>query len=385
MNRLLRPGALRAACAGLAAALFALPPLPAGVLPPLQEGATTAAPARTRPEPPQHTLLWRVEREDGPPAYLFGTIHVPDDRVNALHPQVKEVLNAADAIYGEVSPEEMEEAPNLIAEEARLPEGQTLHELLPEDLWNDLDEIFREHSLPLQLFDRFEPFMISVTLESLDLLPQLSSGKTPLDLRILKVARAKGKRIGGVERAADQVDKLANALTVEEQVHALRLAVDAYLETKASAGLAPIERMMRAWLSGSEKALLALAYGQFDPADPIQYKSLDALLFQRNPGMADAVDRLLREFPDDRFVFLFGSLHFVGPENVVELLRRKGYRVTRLLAPTPEMEEAWLREEGLAEDWEAAVRVMEELGTMPSPVPEAPAPAAAPEPAGAPR
>ncbi len=377
---------LRAALFGLAAAAFVLPPpLPARALPlptPAQE--TAPAKAITKPEPPDHTLLWRVDREDGPPAYLFGTIHVPDDRVNTLHPQVKEVLIAADAVYGEVAPEEMEGVQELIAAEARLPEGQTLHELLPEDLWNELDEIFQEHSLPLQLFDHFEPFMISVTLESLDLLPQLSSGKMPLDLRILKVAQAKGKRVGGVERAADQVDMLANTLTVEEQIHALSKAVEDYQEARAD-GVAPIERFMRAWLAGSEKGILALSYGNFDPNDSVQRKFMEAMLFHRNQGMADAVDRLLREDPDDHFVFLFGTLHFVGPENVVELLRRKGYRVTRLLAPTPEMEEAWLREEGLEEAWESAVRAMEGLGAAPPPVPEAPSAAPEPEPAGAPR
>src|SRR5215510_15315077 len=66
-------------------------------------GITLGASARTQApaaQPTQKPLLWRIE---GPvPSYLYGTIHIPDQRVLALPEVVMRAMAASDAVYTEV-------------------------------------------------------------------------------------------------------------------------------------------------------------------------------------------------------------------------------------------------------------------------------------------
>src|SRR5215472_8171208 len=51
-------------------------------------------------QPTQKPLLWRIEGTV--PSYLYGTIHIPDQRVLALPDVVTRAMNASDAVYTEV-------------------------------------------------------------------------------------------------------------------------------------------------------------------------------------------------------------------------------------------------------------------------------------------
>ena len=79
--------------------------------------------------------------------------------------------------------------------------------------------------------------------------------------------------------------------------------------------------------------MLKYAMEDFDPEDPIDVKFMKALLDVRNVHMADRSGKLMNEHPEKSYVFAFGALHMVGDNNVVQLLRDRGFQVTRLTAP----------------------------------------------------
>lgn len=316
-----------------------LPILPFFLLPLAAPAA--AAQDAAKPAPPEHAFLWKVEREGLATSWLFGTIHVPDDRVHALHPQVKAALEAADAYYGEIPMEEMKRAQEMMVEAASYRDGRTLKELLPEDLWRRLDARLAGHGLNAALLDRFRPFMVGLTLLQLDMLPLMAAGKKALDERLYQVAKAKGKEVGGVERPEDQVDMLANTLTDEEQVESLREQLDD-MDVADARGISDLERLLRAWLTGSERYLLAIAMESWDLSRETDRRLYEALLPKRNLGMAKAAGALMKASPEKSFAFAFGTFHFVGERSVVEYLRKDGFTVTRMTAPTPEQEAAWI-------------------------------------------
>jgi len=51
----------------------------------------------------------------------------------------------------------------------------------------------------------------------------------------------------------------------------------------------------------------------------------EKLFFSRNRNMADQIERLLKE--KKRPFVVIGAGHLLGKDGVVEILRRKGYRV----------------------------------------------------------
>jgi len=301
--------------------------------------AQQTAPAPKKPDPPQHTFLWKVEREGLATNYLFGTIHVPDDRIHSLHADVKAALEQADALIGELDLTDMKEMETKVMEAGMLPEGQSLKALLPADLYADLDKLLSAYGLRASKLDRFQPFMVGLTLAQLDLIKDIMAGKQALDVRLFTVANHKGMQVGGVETVDEQVEALAHTLTLEESILNLRKEVDDLLKAKER-GVSDLERIMKAWLSGSERYLLALATETWDPEDPLDSRMREALLYKRNRNMAARSAKLMREHPETKHFFAFGTFHFIGEQSVVDLLRADGFTVTRLLAPAPEAEQA---------------------------------------------
>lgn len=301
--------------------------------------AQQEAPPPQKPEPPQHTFLWKVEREGLAANYLFGTIHVPDDRIHALHAEVKAAMDQADALFGELDLTDTKEMEEKITVAGMLPEGQSLKALLPADLYQDLDDLLAPYGLRAALLDRFQPFMVSLTLAQLEVLKDIAAGKKALDVRLFAVANHKGMEVGGVETVDEQVNALAHTLTQEESIVTLRKAVDQLKEAKER-GVGELERIMKGWLSGSERYLMALANESWDPENELDNRMREALLYERNRHMAARAAKRMREHPAKRHVFAFGAFHFLGEKSVVELLRQDGFTVTRLLAPTPAEEQA---------------------------------------------
>ncbi len=297
--------------------------------------AQDAAPAK-KPEPPQYTFLWKVEREGLATNYLFGTIHVPDDRVNTLHPDVRAALNQADAFYAELELGDTTEMQQELLAAAKLPEGQTLKDLLPADLYQEAKRAVGG-DLAMRAVNGYKPFMIELQIMQQELVPDILMGKEPLDIRLYKVAQSKGMEVGGVEQVGEQVQALANTLSLSEQVENLRESVKKYFAAKER-GTSDLQRILQAWLSGSSAWLLAIGNQDWDPAIERDRKLREALLLRRNRNMAERIAKLMRDHPAKKYVFAFGTFHFIGEGSVVELLRKDGFTVTRLLAPPPELE-----------------------------------------------
>ena len=96
---------------------------------PVERPAAAAAPTAV-----ERPLLWRIELAT--PSYLFGTIHLPDDRVTELPPVVDQVIERCDALYTELP---MDLA-LLMKQMGRmqLPEGETLRGALGDELYDEV-------------------------------------------------------------------------------------------------------------------------------------------------------------------------------------------------------------------------------------------------------
>jgi uncharacterized protein YbaP (TraB family) len=97
-------------------------PAPVPEAEPKPAPAPAAESTKTKPLP----FLWVVE---GPTRiYLFGTIHLPDERIT-LPPAVKDAHAAADAVWGELSLEDLASPKTAIG--MMLPAGKSLTDVVP--------------------------------------------------------------------------------------------------------------------------------------------------------------------------------------------------------------------------------------------------------------
>ena len=316
---------LRRLSAAFAAVLFAtaLPCQTAPVATP--QVAAKAATAIERP------LLWRIELPT--PSYLYGTIHLPDDRVTSLPPVVTEAIGSCGALFTEI-PMDMDKL-MAAAQGAMLPKGVKLADQVGEELYARMKAYVESRGAKMAAFDRMKPWVATTQLMVVDMMSQMAT-KQPLDMKLYAGAKKAGKAVGGLETVESQLAVFED-LTIEEQCNMLAATLGD-LEKQVTEGKSPVEELVQLYLRGDETAL-DKRMNEYPLGDEqLSAKIKDRLLANRNGGMVDRIVEELQRHPDRGAFFAVGAAHYGGELGVVKLLRDRGYRITRLeLTPTAEV------------------------------------------------
>ena len=265
-------------------------------------------------------LLWKVSG-NGVEAYLFGTMHVADPRVTNLHPAMETAFQSVDAFYTEAGESGPEDSAKM-ASAAMLPEGMSLRKLLPTELWQDLDAYLQLIGFGQAAdMDRYRPWFVGLQLAQIDAIP-LQQGGLALDFALTARAKAAGKEIGAIEIIEEQLAALTIG-DLQDQIHMLEITLEKLREEHA-AGESSVEYMLELYIAGDTAGFWKFAMDDIDLTDPVQQRAWTALTTVRNRTMVARIHEKLQAAPERKFMFAFGSLHFVGPGSVVEGLRALG-------------------------------------------------------------
>ncbi len=301
---------------------------PAAATPTAKPADGPAAPAAA-PAPTARPFLWRVKAPGATrPAYLYGTIHVPHERVLALPPAVVQAIAESDALFTEVPMDpgmQLRMAPMIM-----LPEGQTLKDVLPADLYARLDKLFTAKGLPFAPLSRFKAWAIATQVTLLDHMLEFAL-RQPLDMQLYSRAQAAGKEVGGLETIEEQV-AVFDGLNAEEQARMLRETLDLLDEYKRD-GRDAILELVQAYLDGDEDKLLATVMETYDASDPLDQKVMKRLLSDRNERMAERIAARIQAAPQKGMFFAVGAAHLLREDGVGRLLEARGYELQRLPAP----------------------------------------------------
>lgn len=288
---------------------------------------------RTSAESPR-PFLWQVEREGAPTAWLFGTIHVPDARLQSLPPAVVQAFAAADRVVTEI-PLDME-AQLGVAQAVMLPADEQLRTVLGDVRFARLSAVIREAlddefpaaaAVVVAALDRLKPWAAMAQLALVEYLPELLSGRPSLDARLFADAQAAGKSVSALETVAEQAS-VFEVFTREEQLALLDSALT-QAEAGARQGTQPGRMLVDRYLSGEAAALTAVLHDQA-PSDPALARKFEQVLLRdRNRRMVERFEALRAAHPRDVLFVAVGTLHLVGEASVPELLEARGYRIIR--------------------------------------------------------
>lgn len=305
----LLPFARRAALAG-AAALAALLPLPAAA-------------------EVENPLLWRIDRE--PPAFLFGTIHLPDERLNIPGPTVMAAFEEADAFYGELAMTPM--TMGIMAGAAMSLFGPTLEQQLGPEDWARVEAIFARRGLSAQQLQQMKPWAAAAQLGLLDYMEQMATVPI-MDIWLYQQAVEAGMETGGLETVQEQIG-VFESMSREEQLEFLRKAIADVEEADLGEAESPIEILVQAYLRGDTQAMLDYLDAEYDPEDEVQARFMRMLLTDRDIRMAQRIDEKLRANPDRSYFFAVGAMHLSGRDCIRRLLEAKGWEIERVEASAP--------------------------------------------------
>lgn len=255
----------------------------------------------------QNSLLWKITGNGlKQPSYLYGTIHLTDERVFRLGDSLYSAIEKSEGFAIEVSPEEMM---SLIIDEVKdMTSAKRIKELLNK---KDFDKYSKALS---KKFDKpAEKITTQDVLKEKNkwITESYKNGKmtTFLDAYLFDVARRQGKWTGGIEDLSDQkflIDRLFDVSDLDW------LAGETGKDSKS-----PVETLVQLYINDDINGIDQL-YGQQDSA----YK--DMLLIKRNIKMARRMDSLssIRST-----VFAVGAAHLPGQDGVIKLLQQKGFAV----------------------------------------------------------
>lgn len=260
-----------------------------------------------------YEMLWEVRHPSQPrPSYLFGTMHISDNRVFNLPDSVILAIQNTDGMAFEL---DFDSASYYTLEylmrggEFSLDDfDQLAARLNPQSSFEDVLERVRE-SLNRDDDDEEEDDK-APTEDPADLGPENSV--LFLDAFLFRVGRDLGKQRCGLEKVDDQFRLLYGADGEPSVLAQAKSSIRSGDLTKAY--LAGNLRKIETWLEEGK---------MFDP------KSRKLLLDDRNIGMARGADSLMRLRPT--FVGV-GAGHLPGKAGVIALLRERGYTLRPVLA-----------------------------------------------------
>lgn len=279
---------------------------------------------------PVQPMLWKIEaKELKKPSYLFGTIHLPDKRVTHLHPTAQNAFDAADSVYTEI---DLSPANQLgMAKFFMRKDGKTLEEVLDKPL---LTELNRELAvvnpmLNAKGLNRFKTWAVAMTVPFLQ---DQMLGKVALDSQLWERATKAGKKMGALEQPEDQVGPM-DLFTADEQKELLSVTLKVMKKSR-DLKVQPYQELIDAYLLGdiqsAAKIMKENSSMGVKMSDELVKKFIKNLLLVRNRGMADTIINDLKSPERGSCFFAAGVGHYIGEQNVGEMLKAAGYKVTLL-------------------------------------------------------
>ncbi len=294
-----------------------------------QEAARAAAPA-----PAPAPFFWRIDGRV--PSYLFGTIHVPDERVLALAGPVEQAFDRADAVYTEIPLDPATQVS--IMGRVLLPGDKTLSDVIGAPLAARLAKAVERalsRSAPkgtaaalTAMLNRMQPWAAMSQLPMLEFLPDMFAGRQALDAALWTRAQKAGKALRALETVDEQLGTFER-FTLQEQTRMLELALDEMEKNPAGEG-SPARLLVAAYLSGDSERLMSTLQESMGADRELYTKVSTVLLDERNVRMADRILERLAQEPQTVHFFAVGAAHYPGPRGIVSLLEKKGLTVTRV-------------------------------------------------------
>ncbi|MBA3459710.1 MAG: TraB/GumN family protein [Deltaproteobacteria bacterium] len=264
----------------------------------------------TKKDPLTRPFFWAIEK-DGKTSYALGTIHIGVDAEARLPQIVWDKLDAAKAFAMET--DLTDPALQKIIE----CNNCSLKRELGPVYWKKLEDI-----LGPAVAARIEPMkpMVAATMMSLRGLPMT----TQMDTLLLARAQNGKKTIVYLEEAKDEaaiLEKWMNVKALKSMLDDIEWSDN---HTKA---------MLAAYIAGDDKKMIAMSDEERAMGLKRGYtakeldESMQDLLYTRNANWIAPIEKA--HAAGGAFIAV-GAMHLVGPKNVLELLEKKGYKITRV-------------------------------------------------------
>lgn len=260
--------------------------------------------------------LWVVEK-DGKTLYLFGSIHLLPPQTHWRREELDRAWAASQVFVFEAPLDDGgSEMMRFVETGGRLPEGQTLADVLSPTVHEGMQKAAWSVQYPPKLLEPLRPWLAAVYLELYSYIKAGFSSYYGVDHVIEQDAKERGAELAYFETVPEQLSYFAK-LDRKTEVSYLKATVKGVLEEPDMPNA-----LLAAWASGETRDLARLIDEGFQEVPRLRAQ----LLVARNKKW---IPRLREMAASDKTHFVtVGVGHLVGRDGLVQMLRAKGYKVT---------------------------------------------------------
>ncbi len=258
------------------------------------------------------SLLWRI-RGNGlhHASYLFGTIHMICPQDYFWTDSMNACLQKSDVVCFEMNlddPSVMVQAAASMIDSS----GKMLKDYFTEDQYQKLAKYINDSmGLQISMFQNMKPIALDMMLTSKNL---ECANPVSYEDHLMELAKKSNKTISGLEQASEQIAILQN-IPVDSIIHDLMESI----KGASSPDNDNYEEMVSAYKNQDLGKLFALLQKSNDLGS-----DMGVFLDDRNKKWISRIEEKIKQEP---VFFAVGAGHLWGPNGVIALLRKKGYRV----------------------------------------------------------
>lgn len=267
-------------------------------------------------------LLWKVSDANNS-LYLLGSFHMLKTSDYPLAKSTDLAFDDAEQLYFELSPEEMNN-PALgqkMAQAAMRTDGKTLQQSLSAETWKKFEASAAKNNLPAANFQSFEPWFVALILSVTEMQKVGLNPALGLDKHFMERAAKAGKPANGLETGDSQI-AIFDGMSMKQQEQFLQDALDESADMKKK-----IDELHSTWRNADDKALFSIMAKEMNQKYPELYQTIN---LDRNKAWLPKLEAMLKDNDKDDVMVVVGSLHLIGDDGVIKMLKTKGYKVERL-------------------------------------------------------
>jgi uncharacterized protein YbaP (TraB family) len=264
----------------------------------------------------KNNFLWSIETGKNT-LYLLGSFHMLTRSSFPLSKEIENAYNDSQKIVFETDLNALN-APEFQTKMMTLglyPDGQGLEQNVSEQTYRLLEEKVLAVGLPMAQFSRFKPWLGALTLTVIELQKLGFDPNYGVDSYFFAKAKKDRKEVTFLETVEYQLE-LFTGLSRGEEESFLRQTLK---DLKVVETMFP--EMVSAWENGDVDKLESILRISFEQHPDIYNR----LVSQRNRRWIRQIENLLEQ--DDNVLVIVGAAHLVGSENILGLLKNKGYEL----------------------------------------------------------
>jgi uncharacterized protein YbaP (TraB family) len=268
----------------------------------------------------EKNFLWEV-RSGTTTVYVLGSIHFLKQEMYPLDGIIEDAFDNSDILVMEADISDIGnlDVQTLLGRVLYLGD-ETLEDHISADAYDTVKRKFAEFNMPEELIRKQKPWMLALTLTSLQLLRMGYEPGYGIDMHFLSKARG-SKKIKELESLSFQINLLAG-LSDSEQETFLIYTIDDLEKMERK-----VDGIVHAWNSGDTDGMASILSEGIESGSEMSL-IYEKILYERNRRMSARIEDFLGT--NETYFVVVGAGHLVGESGIIELLKEKGYAVKQL-------------------------------------------------------